>query len=215
MSGQPGNDSYDGLLRATRLAIARAKRRGAEEVTPDDLFSGLLQSIAHFGIVLVGDLILDLEALDEELLSEVDAAGPKVAYTKAAASLFDRAAAVARRERAPQIEPIHMLAAFAREEDGLMGRLKSTYGVTAGEWRAALAKRSRYEVRDGAAVHRPIGAQELLSPDEAADFLGVHTQTVRGYIRSGKLPAHRLAGERVIRILRQDLLDLLEPYDEE
>jgi len=61
------------------------------------------------------------------------------------------------------------------------------------------------------------GLQEkmLLSPDEAADLLGVHTQTVRGYIRDGKLKAHRVAGERAIRIRRKDLLALLEPYDQD
>jgi hypothetical protein len=34
---------------------------------------------------------------------------------------------------------------------------------------------------------------------------------MRGYIRSGRLPAFRLAGERAIRIRRVDLEKLLEP----
>jgi len=57
--------------------------------------------------------------------------------------------------------------------------------------------------------------KQFFSPDEAAEFLGVHTQTVRGYIRTGKLPALRLAGERALRIQREDLLALLEPYKPE
>ena len=43
----------------------------------------------------------------------------------------------------------------------------------------------------------------------------MHPQTVRNYIRAGKLPAYRLAGERFIRVLRRDLMGLLEPVDAE
>jgi excisionase family DNA binding protein len=50
---------------------------------------------------------------------------------------------------------------------------------------------------------------DLLSPEQAAAELGVHIQTLRGYIRRGKLAAFRLAGERVIRIRRDDLAALL------
>jgi excisionase family DNA binding protein len=40
----------------------------------------------------------------------------------------------------------------------------------------------------------PVLYSEYLTPEQAADVLGVHVQTVRGYVRSGKLPASRLAG---------------------
>jgi excisionase family DNA binding protein len=50
---------------------------------------------------------------------------------------------------------------------------------------------------------------DLLSPEQAAAELGVHIQTLRSYIRRGKLAAYRLAGERVIRIRRDDLAALL------
>lgn len=53
--------------------------------------------------------------------------------------------------------------------------------------------------------------QALFTVDEAAAFLGIHHQTIRGYIKSGKLPAFRVAGEKVIRIKRDDLMGLLEP----
>jgi excisionase family DNA binding protein len=54
-------------------------------------------------------------------------------------------------------------------------------------------------------------SRELFTVDQAAEFLGVHHQTLRGYIKSGKLPAYRLAGEKVLRIKRDDLMTLLEP----
>lgn len=210
-------DGHDDLTRAARLAIARAKRRNSDEVTPDDLLAGALQGVARFGLALIGPLTIDLEMLGEDRLDELDAVGKKVAYSTAAAAMFDRAAVVAKRDRSSRIEPVHMLAAFAGEENGLMGRLKSTYGFDSAGWRAALVRWQKEDSRrrSGGAAGSQGSVQELLSPDDAAGFLGVHTQTVRGYIRSGKLPAHRLAGERAVRIRRQDILDLLEPYDPE
>jgi len=159
-----------------------------------------------------------------------DVSAPKVAYSAGAAAVFDRAAAVARRDRAKRVEAVHMLVAFAPDDEGIMGRLKSTYGITATAWRAALIDWEppmRRRSAPGSGRLRSSDAPEangrthelrnklLLSPDEAAELLGVHTQTVRGYIRDGKLKARRVAGERAIRIRREDLLALLEPYDQD
>jgi excisionase family DNA binding protein len=55
--------------------------------------------------------------------------------------------------------------------------------------------------------------RDYLTPEQAADALGLHAQTVRAYIRSGKLPAMRVAGERAIRIRREDLEKVLEPLN--
>ena len=41
--------------------------------------------------------------------------------------------------------------------------------------------------------------------------MGIHVQTLRTYLRGGKLPAMRLAEERAIRIRRADLEKVLEP----
>lgn len=64
---------------------------------------------------------------------------------------------------------------------------------------------------------RPSTAAErsYLSPEEVAQALGIHVQTVRGYIRSGKLTALRVAGERTIRIRKSDVESLLEPLHPE
>lgn len=204
-----------------RLAIARAKRRGSPDVTPDDLLGGLLHASARFGIVRVGTWIIDMERLGEVPLEQTDAAGPKVAYTSAAAALIDRTAAVARQDGSSRVDVVHMLVAFAAEENGLMGRLREAFGFDATTWRAALVNwrptsTARTEHDDAPSTRpAPTSVKALLSPDEAAELLGVHTQTVRGYIRSGKLAAHRLAGERALRIRYQDLLALLEPFDPE
>jgi excisionase family DNA binding protein len=58
---------------------------------------------------------------------------------------------------------------------------------------------------------QPTGAREYLTPEEAAEALGIHVQTMRAYVRSGRVPAYRVAGERAIRIRRPDLEKILEP----
>jgi excisionase family DNA binding protein len=44
--------------------------------------------------------------------------------------------------------------------------------------------------------------RQYLTPEEAAEMLGVHVQTMPAYVRGGRVPAFRLAGERPIRLRR-------------
>lgn len=222
--------------RAARRAIARAKRRSAEDVTPDDLLVGALLEASRFGIAWIGEWALDVRALedgaggsgrDAAAGSNADAgdrppeaSAPATAYSPESVQLFERAALLARREGATSLGLSHLLAAAGEREDGLMAELRRRYGFSKVEWRAALARgglgpthrltggsvEGEVAPRDG----DPPGRHEILSVDEAAEWLGVHAQTVRNYIRSGKLLAYRLAGERYIRVLRKDLLALLE-----
>jgi excisionase family DNA binding protein len=57
--------------------------------------------------------------------------------------------------------------------------------------------------------------KELFSVQEAADCLGLSVSTVRRYIQDQRLPAYRVAGERVLRIRRDNLEALLAPVFEE
>ena len=102
--------------------------------------------------------------------------------------------------------------------------MKEKYGFSSMEWRSALSKwqpislekrEADSEISAGRKSPTELNKKQFFSPDEAAEFLDVHTQTIRGYIRTGKLPALRLAGERALRIQRNDLLALLEPYKPE
>lgn len=234
----------DPVSLVARAAIARAKRRGDEEVTPDDLLAAGLSDVARFGIAQVGPWAIDVTDLDgaftagelsagdgtgrddprsgppSEAAGGLDtdatpARGPR--YADAAVAVFEEAARLARQDGAATVRLVHLLAALGGREDGLMSRLRERYGFTPLEWRAALARGELgAAATDGDSdatrpEHSRTGAPELLSVDQAASFLGVHAQTVRNYIRAGKLPAYRLAGERFIRVLRRDLLALLEP----
>ncbi|MFN8194207.1 MAG: helix-turn-helix domain-containing protein [Nocardioidaceae bacterium] len=50
-------------------------------------------------------------------------------------------------------------------------------------------------------------ARRWLSQQEAAEYLGVTTRTIRNYVSRGTLAAHRPRGSRVVRI---DVADLDE-----
>ena len=199
---------------AAAFAISQAKRRGLAEVGADELLLGCLQTISVFGIVRLGPWTFDLEALGIDWL-ERPARGARVDYSQAVVELFDRAARIsAVSAGGGGIQVDHLLAAFAGETGGLMGELKRTHEITGAGWRAAVAQLwpnvppSATPPADGSAT---AAAADYLTPEEAAAALNIHVQTLRAYVRSGKLPALRLAGERAIRIRRQDLETVLEP----
>jgi excisionase family DNA binding protein len=199
---------------ATSFAIFAAKQRGANEVAPDHILLGCLRAISRFGIATIGPWSLDLEPLGIDWVRQPDGPRPKVAYAQQAVDLFDRAAQIAKSAGDAVVRVNHLLAAFASEEDGLMGELKHAHGITSASWRAAIARLGEDENvgdkpdRVGSEKQSP---REYLTPEDAAAALGIHVQTMRAYIRSGRLPAFRLAGERAIRILRADLEKVLEP----
>lgn len=240
--------------RAARRAIARAKRRRADLVTPDDLLLGLLTETSRFGIALLGTWMIDVAALDGEGDRETTGSGPEAtdggggmtgggpeargarpeatdggprmtdgapapAYATDTVRLFERGAELAREDGAVAMGLVHLLAAYADEPSPMMEELRRVHGFSSAEWRGALARGEvgpwgRPAGTAGAGTEGARGRNghvpDLMSVDEAAEYLGVHAQTVRNYIRGGKLPAYRLAGERYIRVLRKDLLALLE-----
>jgi excisionase family DNA binding protein len=177
-------------------------------VTLDHVLLGCLRAISRFGIANIGPWSLDLESLGVDWVHQMEGARPKVAYSEEAVDLFDRAARIAKSTGDAGVSVNHMLAALAAEDGGLMGELKKAYGITSASWRAAIARLGSDQT-NGAKTSR--GASEYLTTEQAAEALGIHVQTMRAYIRDGRLPAFRLAGERAIRILRGDLEKVLEP----
>jgi excisionase family DNA binding protein len=53
--------------------------------------------------------------------------------------------------------------------------------------------------------------RQLLSVEQAAQYLQLSASSIRSYIRQGKLKAFRVAGLRKVLIARAELLTLLEP----
>jgi excisionase family DNA binding protein len=203
---------------AASFAIFAAKQQGAYEVIPDHILLGCLRAISRFGIVNLGPWSLDLETLGVDWVRQPDGPRPKVAYSQEAVALFDRAAQIAQSAGDTAVGVNHLLAAFASEEGGLMGKLKITHRMTSASWRAAVAQLGAGETK----LPRPDDVErqkkrerEFLTPEVAAETLGIHVQTMRAYIRSGRVPAFRLAGERAIRIRQVDLEKILEPLGAE
>jgi excisionase family DNA binding protein len=149
-----------------------------------------------------------------EWVRQPEGARPKVAYSEAAVELFDRAALIAKSSGDSGVGVGHVLAAFAGEEGGLMGELRRVHGITSASWRAAVASLDVEETSAAKAdrtKRSSLRARDYLTPEEAAETLSVHVQAIRAYIRSGRLPAYRLAGERALRIRHADLEKVLEP----
>ena len=201
---------------ATSHAIERARAQGRHEVEPDDLLIGFLLAVSRFGVAQIGPLAVDLLALGLRFDLDEPDPGVKPRYSHRAASAFDRAARVARGDRAARVLPIHFLAVLGEPGVPTFDRLAANHGLDYASWRAALAScevavRTSARGEDARLADPPADeGSALLSPEEAAKTLGLHIQTVRGYIRSGKLPAFRIAGERAIRIRRHDVFALLE-----
>lgn len=202
---------------AASHAIERGRSQGRDGIEPDDLLIGFLYAVSRFGIARIGPLEVDLVALGLRFDLDEPPSGVRPRYSVRAAAYFDRAARVARAEGAPRLAPIHFLAVLGEPGVPTFDRLALTHGLDHAAWRAALASCPPPERQPAAAaVEHPAeelaqdSSADLLTPDETARLLGMHIQTVRGYIRGGKLPAFRIAGERAIRIRRDDVMSLLE-----
>ena len=53
---------------------------------------------------------------------------------------------------------------------------------------------------------------ERITINEAAELVGVHRNTIRNWILRQELPAERI-GARIVRLRKQDVLNLLTPYE--
>jgi excisionase family DNA binding protein len=200
---------------ACRYAIEQAKKTAGPDVTPDHLLLGCFRTLSQFGIVQLGSWAFDLEELGMDWLSCAEQKKTKVAYSQTVVEILDLASQIARANgvATPGVEDL--LAAYAGRDDGLMGRLKHQYGITSASWRAAVASLVHHSRPNVSPIPAPSvmqnEAREYLTPEEAAATLAIHVQTLRAHVRSGRIPALRIAGERAIRIRRTDLEKLLEP----
>ncbi len=199
----------DYILAATSNALAYARDRSDPEVQVDDILLGALQVVARLGVVVFGELTFDLSPY-APVPERNGSSGTGPRYAPDAAEVFDRASSFARADGEERVRLVHLLAAFSHTESRLLQALMESHDFDGVQWRAALLAwdRTVFSSDD------PTPARgDVLSVDDAAAALGVHAQTIRTYIRGGKLPAYRIAGERAIRVLASDLFGLLEPLE--
>jgi excisionase family DNA binding protein len=200
------------VVAGAAYAIERARARGSESVEPDDLLAGLLLSVARFGIIDLGPLAIDLEPLGLGFDESLPSLAIRPHYSAEAASVFERAARVARGDGGRPLAPVHLLVALGDGGVPTFARLAKLHGLDPAGWRRLLSALEPPSSLDPVAPspRATPAVPDLLTPDEAAELLGVHIQTLRGYIRRGRLPALRVAGQRAIRVRRDELLGLLE-----
>jgi excisionase family DNA binding protein len=173
---------------------------------PGLMFLIYLRRMSRFGYFSFGPITIDVELI-EELVERESAISPPLTGGPGISEedqLFSvKLMEEFRKSGRRRLDELHFLLAFMRLGAGLPGRVFSELGVTPEqvEEYARTRRMSQPEL------------ERLFSPEQAAEYLNVHVQTVRAWIRSGRLPARRLAGQRALRIKASDLERVLEPVD--
>lgn len=204
---QPGPADADLIRRVSEGMHAAAADLGIHPLSLDATFVSYLRLAGRFGVFHYGPITLDLATVEDA----VARAGPRpdqpvVDEQHATRSAFWNTVAEEQRLTGRRgIDELHILLALMRVRIGVVGRIFGELGVTVDDVRAYAGGQQANPPRDDPPLER------LFTPEEAADYLGVHVQTVRTWIRTGRLPASRLAGQRALRIRTSDLSHVLEP----
>ena len=186
-------------------ADAEARRLGSSIVTVDLSFLVFLRRFSRFGYFQFGPIAIDVEII-QGIVERTLPTGGATGHTILNDDMIRFSQALVgevQRSGRKRIDELHYLLAFMRWGEGLPGRVFGELGVTP-EQVEHFAREPRQTVGD---------PEKLYSPEEAAEYLGVHVQTVRTWIRSGRLKASRLAGQRALRIRASDLSSVLEPVN--
>jgi len=185
-------------------ASAEARRLGSPFVTVDIFFAVFLRHFARFGYFTFGPITIDVRLIGDIVDSTAERDGSQHhVYSDDFVRFSQVLSQEVRRSGHSRLDELHMLLAFMRCDEGLPSRVFSELGVTP----------AQVEAHARAASSGVVAPERLYSPEEAADYLGVHVQTVRAWIRSGKLRASRLTGQRALRIAASDLQSVLEPVE--
>lgn len=196
----------DAFLRnLNRELDAEAVRLSAAQETLDLYFLVFLRQFSRFGFFTFGPITIDVR-LVEDVVERTIPRGPggePPPWSDDLVAFSGRLMDEVRRTGRRRIDELHFLMAFMRTQEGLPGRVFGELGVTPEALEAYLRQ---------ARSDKPV-LEELFSPEEAAAYLNVRVQTVRAWIRSGKLKARRLAGQRALRISVSDLQAVLEPVE--
>ena len=192
----------------SRLADTEARRLHAASITLDLFFFAFLRQLGRFGYFNFGPVSIDVRLI-QDIVERTTPRAESDSHTSPpidenAEVFFNALSDELRRSGSKRLDELHLLLAFMRIEEGLPGRVFGELGVTPAQVEEF-----------GRSGGRSALPEKLYSPEEAAQYLNVHVQTVRAWIRSGRLRARRLAGQRALRIADTDLLSVLEPLNAE
>jgi len=188
----------------TQAAAAEAHDIGSPEVTLDILFLAFLRRVAKFGFFSFGPVTIDVRLVEAIVYSASTGRDTDTVVLAEDHNRFlVRLLKELRRSGRQQLDELHHLLAFMRTEEGLPARVFGELGVTV----------EQVETYAKFASSGMTGDEKRYSPEARAEYRDVHVQTIRSWIRSGRLPASRLAGKRALRIRASDLQSVLEPVD--
>ncbi|HMO53201.1 MAG TPA: helix-turn-helix domain-containing protein [Tepidiformaceae bacterium] len=206
-----GADGAGSLGRASERFLAEfgmecadaAAAMGAEHISVDLQFLVFLERYARFGYFHFGPISIDVGLIRDIVERTHGGRGTTRAVMDDGIVRFTRMlTSETSRRGGRRIDELAYLLAFMRWREGLPGKVFGELGVSP-EQVEAFARLGHQPAPDT--------PEKLYSPEDAADYLGVHVQTVRAWIRSGRLRASRLAGQRALRIRATDLESVLEP----
>jgi len=184
-----------------------SERYGLQPGTVDSEFLSYLTALARFGFFSFGPVTIDVRVVEDtyERTRTHKSFPARQPLEDDWIRFSERLIEEVRRSGREQPDELHYLLAFMRTPEGLPVRVFGELGVRAEEVEAHARGLGT------AAPDQDDGAGKLYSTEEAAEYFSVHVQTVRSWIRSGRLPAVRLAGQKSIRIRERDLQAVLEP----
>lgn len=209
MSDHVEEQAESGLLRDVQLELQRlASQYNAKTGSLDLMFLAYLLRTSRFGLYQYGPVTIDVSVVEKAVERTVEPSeGNPVGYGDDVVRFSKILMEEVRKSGRKRADELHFLLAFMRCGEGVPGRVFSELGVTRKQ-----VEEHANAVRMGS-TSRATGLERLYSPEEAAEYLGVHVNTVRGWIKGGRLPAKRLAGQRALRIRESDLLNVLEPVE--
>ena len=201
------DQNNDFLRQVNLLYESEVERLGVATMSVDLFFACYLRYMSRFGYFRFGPVSIDVSLIEgivgqtAQRRSKGDWRPPSVGddLVRWSRILMDEV----RRSGRPRIDELHYLLAFMRFGEGLPERVFSELGVTPEQ----VEDHARHQDAPTARLER------LYSPEEVAEYLNVHVQTVRAWIRSGRLKARRLAGQRALRIQEPDIQSLLDPLE--
>jgi excisionase family DNA binding protein len=188
------------LVRDAHREAAANRHHPHETDTLTASFIAFLQAASRFDVFAFGPVniyVPAVRAVARQALDEGRQLGGDY-------SRFTRLADEERRlSGASQLSELHVLLAFMKLGEGLPASVFGELGVS--------PQQVEEFARSGGLP--PADLERLYSPEQAAAYLNVHVETIRDWIRTGRLRASRLAGRRALRIKASDLAALLEPVE--
>ena len=207
LSSEGGAGDDETILRALnrRVNSLRVANPVIGTIDVDLLFLAYLLETARFGLFSYGPITIDLPTVEARYMASLKppTEGETHRLDESRNRFYDRLGTELERAGARRPNELHLLLAFMRVNEGLPAAVFGELGV-----RPEAVQAFARQQAAGAT-----GGSEFLSPEEVARKLDVNVQTVRAWIRSGKLPASRLAGRRILRVRDSDLAAILEPVD--